>query len=240
MPYFYPFLLFLFRALLVIFWASLSGCAGDSQILTDSLKLTFKQGATDLSLTHVLKPEYRYLRVTIEGRVLLLVLGSVELDRRSGQKTEAWYSSNGDVIQLRGGRVVATAGTPVDWLAVRQDQLPSWNEVLNSSNYAPQRYWRERDVKFRYQFGLRESVDIHRIEEASAAQERRLSKIYSGPLAWFEERSQGLPVAVFGVQKSATLEPEVVFSKQCLSVDFCLIFQRWTLDDQRIARESFQ
>ena len=111
-----------------------------------------------------LNPSLRYLRVTVRGRVVLMVLGYVE-PHPEGQ-VETWYSSEGEVIRLQNGRIVATAGLETDWRAVRNFSLPAWKDLVGRPAVV---YRRERDEMPGYRFGIAESVSLYPVAVPSNA-----------------------------------------------------------------------
>jgi hypothetical protein len=151
---------------------------------------------------------------------------------------EVWYSAGRQVLRLQQGRVVSTAGLPVDWHEVRTSVRPAWSAVLN----APAHYYRIRDEKPAYSFGLLDQVTVRAVQRPNAAW---ADAVGAGvKVAWFTEDAvpwaaqsglpdakggprsgqSALPLAWFAVDLQAPGEP-VVFSRQCLSKAFCLNLQ---------------
>ena len=167
-----------------------------------------------------LNPSLRYLRVTVRGRVALVVLGYVE-PHPEGQ-IETWYSSEGEVIRLQNGRIVATAGLETDWRAVRNFSLPAWKDLVGRPAVV---YRRERDEMPGYRFGIAESVSLYPVPVPSNA---KLVGLPVHELRWYEEavlgQPDGLPSARFALHAG---EPRVVYGEQCLSQNLCLAWQTW-------------
>ena len=97
----------------------LSGCTGRQGAVYESLKagLIDQQSAIDRA---VINPNFRYLRAELAGRPALLVLGYV--DEGSNGSIESWYSANQELIQIRDGRLVGTAGLDFNWTSVRYSE----------------------------------------------------------------------------------------------------------------------
>lgn len=147
-----------------------------------------------------------------------------------GSGTEVYYSANGEVIKLRDGRLVGSAGLPVDWREVRQASPPDWLTLARgrSSASEPSNYARERDVMPGYRYGLREAMTVRGIP----ALPRSVAGIRGDSLSWFEESSRSLdaaaalPPARFAVLVSSA-DARVLYSEQCLSAGVCLSFETW-------------
>ena len=169
-----------------------------------------------------LNPSLRYLRVTVRGRVVLMVLGYVE-PHAEGQ-IETWYISEGEVIRLQNGRVVGTAGLETDWRAVRNFSLPAWKDLLGRQALV---YRRERDEMPGYRFGIAESVSLYPVRAPSNA---RLVGLPVAGLRWYEEavlgQPEGLPSARYALLAREG-ELRVVYGEQCLSQNLCLAWQTW-------------
>jgi hypothetical protein len=220
---------------LVALWTMcvLSACAtADSNIIYGTLRLAFGK-EPDLTKNHTLNPDYRYLRVTVSGRVSLLVLGYIEPDLDGVGPTQIWYNNLAEVIKLRNGRLVGTSGLPFDWLAVRYQNLPRWDHLAQDK---PVVFERIRDLKLLYQFGRREEVMLSVLSEPPA---RTIAGEPRPDLTWVQESykpqnpaneaTESLPPSYFALDfKSPELGAErVVYSWQCLSPSVCLGLQPW-------------
>ncbi len=169
-----------------------------------------------------LNPKLRYLRVTVRGRAILMVLGYIEPSPDGDLET--WYSSEGEVLQLQNGRVVATAGLEIDWRAVRNAALPPWREMLGRSSVT---FRRERDEMPGYRFGIAETVVLYAVRTPTNS---RLVGLSAQELSWFEEAVQGqpgsLPSARYALSNKG-METRIVYAEQCLAPAFCLAWQIW-------------
>ena len=169
-----------------------------------------------------LDPNLRYLRVTVRGRVALLVLGYVEPDPEG--QIDTWYSSEGELIRLQNGRLIGTAGLETDWRAVRNAAPPTWKDMLGRSAIT---YRRERDEMPGYRYGIAESVSLYPVPVPINA---KLVGLPAESLRWYEEavlgQSDGLPSARYALHAN-NAEPVVVYGEQCLSQNLCLAWQLW-------------
>jgi hypothetical protein len=169
-----------------------------------------------------LNPQLRYLRVNVDGRVLLMVMGYSE--HSAAGTLETWYSSEGEVLRLLNGRIFSTAGLEVDWQAVRNTALPSWGEMLGRPSA---QFVRERDEMPGYRFSITETVSL---DSVPAQTNSKLVGLSASDLIWFEETvrkgANGVPSARYGLRVVAGV-PSVVYGEQCLSNNFCFSWQTW-------------
>lgn len=197
------------------------------------------RGVDDIKLN----PKLRYLRVTVRGRVALMVLGYVEPSAEGGIDT--WYSAEGEVIRLQNGRIVGTAGLETDWRAVRNFSLPAWKDLTGGAerdySLSPRKdtaggaavvYRRERDEMPGYRFGIVQTVSLYPVPVPSNS---RLVGVSAAGLRWYEEavlgQPDGLPSARFGVDAGEPRvtygEPRVIYGEQCLAQNLCIAWQTW-------------
>jgi len=175
-----------------------------------------------------LNPLYRYLRVQLAGHPpALLVLGY--LDAHPQGEIEVWYTTRQQVIKIQNGRIIATAGLPLDWRSVRFPAAPpAWSAVPPQGGV----YARSRDEMPGHRYAISEQVDIKPwagvppIELPSS-----LPPETARGYQWFREdvlstSAEPLPPAWFawGLHQG---KPAVVYSEQCLSATFCLKLQQW-------------
>lgn len=175
----------------------------------------------------VFNPAYRYLRVTQGDSVAFLVLGYV--DAAPDGPVEVWYSARRELIRLKDGRLLGTAGLTFDWRQVRLEGAPSWDKLLRGPVQAEYRRW--RTVMPGYHFGIEDQVQLVRLPTYAPLALKGRSP---ASLDWFEERDltrtpgvASLPPARFGVQRDGGGLASVVYSEQCLSSDVCYTFERW-------------
>lgn len=169
-----------------------------------------------------LNPRYEYLRVVFQGNEALLVLGYV--DPNPVAEVRTWYSNAGEVVKIQAGRIIATKGFPIDWLSVRYQDLPEWNELRSSEGAI---FTRIRDQMPEYKFGLEDRIFISRV---AAPVNARLQGVDAASLVWFEETVQGspanLPSARYGL-KSINGKLSVVYGEQCFDPNQCIAWQTW-------------
>ncbi|MFM9969236.1 MAG: YjbF family lipoprotein [Burkholderiales bacterium] len=169
-----------------------------------------------------LNPNLRYLRVSVRGRVVLMVLGYV--DAHPDGPIDVWYSAEGEVIRLQNGRIVGTAGLETDWRAVRNVSPPVWKDVVGRSTTV---YRRERDEMPGYRFSIKERVSVYPVRVPTNA---RVVGIPVQNLRWYEEaildQKDGLPSARFALQVKDS-DVRVIYGEQCLSQILCIAWQTW-------------
>lgn len=212
----------------------LQGCASSAAPLADVFGALAKATLTTSgdNLPVALDPQLRYLRVDVDGRPpALLVLGY--RDPHPQGEVEVWYSSQGEVIKTRQGRIVGTAGLELDWRrVVMEPAAPDWAAVA-----APgQRYRRWRDEMPGYRQSILSEIAVAPwpglpdVALASSLPSDRARRY-----RWFREddtsgSQAALPAAWFAVG-SYDRQVSVVYSQQCLSTTFCLSLQRWPPQD---------
>lgn len=195
---------------------SLCACTAGTSAISESLRLLVPRDAE--ADRAVLRPGWRYLRVGIDGRVALLVLGYTE--PHAGGETEVWYSAKGEVLKTRRGRIVATAGLTTDWREVRLPALPRWSAV----GATPIRYQRERDEMPGYRAGIRETLALRAIAAPGRGAPRQID---AARLRWYEERDDNDGAAqrsLYAVHIAGDAET-VLYSEQCLTRNLCLTLQ---------------
>ena len=173
-----------------------------------------------------LNPSLRCLRVTVRGRVALMVLGYVEPHPEG--VIDTWYSREGELIRLQNGRVVATAGLETNWRMVKNFSLPAWKDMLaQQAGPKPLVYPRERDEMPGYRYGIAESVSLYPVRAPSNA---KLVGLPVQDLRWYEEtvlgQPDGLPSARFALHVKDG-DPRVIYGEQCLSQNLCFSWQTW-------------
>ena len=173
-----------------------------------------------------LDPNFRYLRVTIGGRVAFLALGYV--DSHPDGPIEVWYSALREVVRLQNGRVVGVTGLNTEWRNVSISDAPPWSAADGAQQ--PVRWMRVRDVMPGYRFGVRDDLAL-RVIPASGRSE--LQGVDPKSLTWFEERlrSDALPPAHYVVDLHGG-KNTVVYGEQCIAPDICFTWQRWSAEQQ--------
>jgi len=227
--------------------AALSGCSAASNAILQTLPYAYGRnpGVDNARLN----PNFRYLRLTIGGRVVLLALGNEDADSRG--PVEVWYSAEREVLRLQNGRLVGAVGLTTEWRDVSLPELPSWSVAAR----ADQAYlWtRTRDVMPGYRFGVKDALSLRVVPEPKRS---ALQGLDPQRLTWFEERVESGPVAglsaVFG--NSSTVDTPlpparyavdlqggretVVYGEQCLAPDLCFTWQRWPAQAQNSTEQK--
>jgi hypothetical protein len=201
------------------------GCATGTDAIVQTMQTIVSRGRGTEDAK--LNPDFRYLRVTIGGRVVLLALGY--LDPHPQGTIEVWYSAEREVVRLQNGRLVGAAGLTTEWRNVVLPDLPGWS-TLAKGGAAPLRWSRTRDVMPGYRYGLHDSLALTVIPTPPKS---ALQGLEPKELTWFEERladealpKTALPAARYAVQLAGG-EGVVVYGEQCLAPQTCFTWQRW-------------
>ena len=191
---------------------------------------------SDRGLANVrLNPDFRYLRITIDGRLAFVALG--EVDNHPQGPIEVWFSAEREVLRFQNGRLVGATGLTTEWRNVAVPKIPEWSALARSEQ--PFAWTRVRDVMPGYRFGVKERLTL---QPVSAPRRSALQLIDPQNLAWFEERLDGrafakelnLPPARYAVDLSDG-SGTVVYGEQCLAADLCFTWQRWRAEFQGLA-----
>lgn len=196
---------------------SLGGCAHTPVSLTLFELMGLNQQVDKLQLN----PQLRYLRVRVDGRTTLMVMGYSETTPQG--QLETWYSGEGEVLRLLNGRVASTVGLNTDWRAVRNTALPSWAALMAGQSVD---FVRERDVMPGHRFGVSETVSLYRV---AVPDRSNFVGVKSSDLQWFEEfvrDAKGSFAARYALRDVAGV-PTVVYGEQCLSDNLCFSWQPW-------------
>lgn len=222
--------------------AALSACSGGSNAILQTLPHAYGRNPNVDNAR--LNPNYRYLRVTIDGRVVLLALGDV--DSHPQGPIEVWYSAEREVLRFQNGRLVGAVGLTTEWRDVSMPELPSWTVVARGGDQIL-RWTRTRDVMPGYRFGVKDALWLRVVAEPKKS---ALKDWDPQRLTWFEEQVEADPVVsrsgVFGHLSAADppLPPAryavdlrdgretVVYGEQCLAPDLCFTWQRWPVQRQ--------
>ncbi|MCG6951071.1 MAG: YjbF family lipoprotein [Betaproteobacteria bacterium] len=198
-----------------------AGCSTGSDAVLDTA-LSMRRTSPD---TAKVNPNYRYLRVAVQGQVALLVLGYIEPHPQG--PIEVWYSAEREVLKLQNGRLVGALGLTTEWRGVVLPVLPDWGDLVASSE--PLHWTRTRDVMPGYRYGVEDRLTLKRIAPVDNS---RLIGIDPASLTWFEETDtpspgeEALPTVRYALDLRAIAEP-VVYGEACLTKDLCFAWQRW-------------
>jgi hypothetical protein len=209
-------------AISLLLACAVAGCSTGSDAVLDTA-LSLRSGSPADAAK--LDPKLRYLRVSVDGRIALLVLGYLEPHPQG--PIEVWYSARREVIKLQNGRLVGALGLTTEWRRVALPALPDWAGLLAATQ--PLHWERRRDVMPGYRYGIIDRLTLRRSAPPSGS---RLVGIDPASLSWFEETDapgageDALPPARYALDLRATGEP-VVYGETCLARDLCFAWQRW-------------
>ena len=163
-----------------------------------------------------LNPRYRYLRLTVNGRPVMMILGFVE--GPSAAPTEVWYSSASEVLRLRDAMVVGSAALPVNWLDVHYSAWPRWNDSAQS-------FTRSVDVQPGYRFGLNQHLELRPVASPGS---RELLGVDPRSVHWYALRDTATHhTDYYAVRQRPGARPDVIYGEQCLDARLCLTWQHW-------------
>jgi hypothetical protein len=210
--------------------AVLGGCSTGMNAMVDSVRQVLPRGQTADGAA--LDARFAYIRITRGGHVGLLWRGSTEPGPEG--TVEVYYSGSGEVVRLLDGRLAGALGLNTEWRKVSLT-APSWRTASAVAQGVS--FVRVRDVMPGYRSGVRDEVTVRPI---AAPSRTALRAVDPGTLAWFEERtttSAGdapVPVARYGVDLAGAQE-QVIYAEQCVAVDLCFTWQRWSAAMQQAA-----
>ena len=230
---------------ILVLTGALSGCSGGMNAMVDTMQYAIGRGRGVEGAA--LNPQFRYIRVTIDGRVALLALGNE--DPHPDGAVEVWFSAEREVVRIQNGRIVGATGLTTEWRNVSLPKMPAWSEIARAGQ--PFNWVRMRDVMPGYRYGVRDALALRLIPQPSKSALRSLDP---QSLTWFEERAEGespggylatifgragsdsgvLPAARYGVDFRAGKET-VVYAEQCLAPDVCFSWQHWPVVSERSA-----
>jgi hypothetical protein len=235
------------RAAVLSLVVTLSACSAGSNAILQTLPYAYGRNPSVDSAR--LNPNFRYLRVTIGGRVVLLAQGNV--DSHPQGPIEVWYSAEREVLRLQNGRLVGAVGLTTEWRDVFLPELPSWSVAARADQAF--RWTRTRDVMPGYRFGVKDALSLRVVPEPKRS---ALQGLDPQRLTWFEERIESEPVAglfaVFGNSFAADIplpparyavdvqggRETVVYGEQCLAPELCFTWQRWPVQAQSSAEQK--
>jgi hypothetical protein len=221
------------------FWLVVGCTSGTSAILQTVQNVAFRSDASVGASG--LNPNFRYLRVTVDGHVALLALG--DIDSQMGGQVEVWYSAQQEVLRFQNGRLFGAAGLTTEWRHAEFSDAPSWTSLRESQE--PKTWMRIRDVMPGYRYGIRDRLVV---QSSPPPGRSALVGISPHALAWFEERVErreavehshypilnpddALPSAWYAVDFSGPT-PIVVYGEQCLKPSYCFSWQRWPVNSR--------
>jgi hypothetical protein len=207
----------------------LCACTPGTNAIFQTAQSAFRSDAG--TVTAPLNPDFRYLRATVDGRVVLLVLGYVE--NHAGGPIQVWYSAEREVLRLQNGRIAGAVGSTTEWRNVKLEGPVAWSSIKNTPLISG--WTRIRDVMPGYHSGVRDVLSLRAISPPARS---ALQDLAPESLAWYEERIENhlidsknaevdqLPPARYAVAFVAGAET-VVYSEQCLARKLCFTLQLW-------------
>lgn len=198
---------------------AVSGCADSTNAILSTAGTLIGRGER---AEPKLNPDLRYLRMTTRGSVAYIALGYLE--EGDGEPVEVWYTSQREVVRLRGGRLVGVVGLSQEWRNVTFAKLPDWHELARIGTY---KWTRSRDIMPGYRYGVVDQLTLKRQDPPRTS---ALTGVSPERLAWFEETLEtasvrnALPPARYAVDLDRNL---VVYGEQCISPAVCFSWQRW-------------
>jgi hypothetical protein len=220
--------------LLVAIATALSGCTGSTNAVIESIRFAVQE--TPDPARSRLNPAFRYLRITVQGRTALVVLGYVENNPQG--PIEVWYSAEREVLRFQNGRLVGATGLMTEWRNVEMMGLPEWRALARLGGQY--RWTRVRDVMPGYRLGIVDKLTLRTTPPPSKSALLDLDPL---ALTWFEEHiepggdgvplraEQALPTARYAVDLRQPSEV-VVYGELCLAANLCFTWQRWPVAPQ--------
>lgn len=223
-------------AALLMMACTLCACSSGTNAITQTLQDVVHRtnGVADARLN----PDFRYLRMVVNGRVVFLALGNEDSDPRG--PIEVWFSAEREVLRFQNGRLVGAVGLTTEWRSVALPELPSWSAVAHAAQ--PLRWTRVRDVMPGYRSGVSDALVLR---VTSPPKKSELQGVDPQSLTWFEEQidpepSVGYLAALGGSAAAENVLPParyavdfhdaketVIYGEQCLQPKLCFTWQRW-------------
>jgi hypothetical protein len=199
-----------------------SGCATHIPVYVKALEVLRHSHAAELPEQP--DPTYRYLRIQVnDAPPAMLVLGYE--DAHPQGPIEVWYSARQEVIKTQNGRIIGTAGLPINWDRVQSPVPPPHWPAVSPAGHT---YQRLRDLSPGYRADIAEPITVRpHTGQPDIPLPARLAGATG--LQWFSETVPGskpLPAAWFAWGQHRG-QPSIVYSRQCLTPQYCLQLQRW-------------
>ena len=166
------------------------------------------------------------MQVRVDGRESVLALGRrvpVQTADDAGQAhDEYWYSPQSELLQLRDGRLWRVVGMTTEWRR-QLARPPAWTELAPDGQ--PVLWTREVDRMPSYRWAEKDRIRTRRMPGAPPG----VPAAEGAPLQWFED--EVLTRDATGrewsfVQHFGVLQGRVVYSRQCVARDLCLVLVR--------------
>ncbi len=200
------------------------GCSGGARTAAETIRFAafpdkrVSEASTDLS------PNFEYLRARVNGRLIFLALGYREGGRGDQDPLDVYFSADGEVLKLQGGRIVSFVGLGKEITKAFPDGVPNWSKK-------PLVYRTVLDHRPSYNLGQTWLVEVAPLARPPSGKD--LIGVAAASLLWFKERlppeamkSGFLQTPVYAVTRRNGRD-EVVYSEQCLEPKLCFSLQRW-------------
>lgn len=201
---------------------ALSACTGLNQAAINSLQAAY-QGPNRNFEAVPRNPAYQYMQVEVPGAASLTVLGY------QYPNLQVWYTAKGEVVRLKGNRLLDTTGLNVN---------------LANVQYAAGGQAQQTNMKFDVPelglFNVQATLQLQPTEPPKSNLARMASATKG--LYWYSEiivgskalpaALEGLPPAIYGFAQAlpeginASQLPNAVYGKQCLAPTYCLEWHR--------------
>lgn len=166
-----------------------------------------------------LLPNLSYLRVTVQGKPSLMVLGYVA--QHEFGTLETWYSSSGQVLELLDGKLHSTEGFATNWPRVDRSGFPGkWADALSGDSTT---FTRLHDQMPNYRYNIKNLVSLI---ETPVHRHSNLYGVEPSAFRWLEETAGSLPSARYALALERGTY-SVFYGEQCLTPDYCISWQRW-------------
>lgn len=229
----------------------LHGCSSQSDAAWKTMQLGFRNDAALIEKSP-LKNNLNYLRANINGLDVLLVKGYVDPD--AGGPIDVWYSSDGSVMRIQGGRYLGSVGFDQNWQEVSRKELTDFGMLLknefsptkNSLVSVPVTPIKSVKKYFSTQsYIVIPSYLVMRDERVSAVVSSSTPEsipssfkkyLENKDLIWISETPQpndlfkkkGPSFAWYGFVKNQGTFKQVI-GQQCLSKEFCITWMPWPI-----------
>lgn len=174
-----------------------------------------------------LQADYEYLQIEVNGRRILVALGSrhTSLTAQGNVTDEYWYSGSREMLHLRNGRLHTAWGLNTEWRDNRSSP-PSWAS-LSSTDHAIA-WVRTRDEMPHYRYGIQDRITSQRLKSAPPSAPAALSTTPSA-VTWFQDHistTTATGQSWVYPQHFALLDQQLVYSEQCIAPHLCLKLTR--------------
>lgn len=236
------------RAVLSIAIISLFGCSPITKALWETSSNTIikkNEKKTNLSDANLDK-NFQHMHVTVMNQSFFMT--KVDTKKTNKGIIETWITPANEIVRTIDGRISQTTGSAyAEWTHTEYINLISWRSIVLKLDAGQTiQYLRHRDVEPGGLYGIQELVTIRASHpDTSSPIEEHIKNVHwfeeiitpidsAGRMKYIQKNNENykklikpLPSAKFGVLLNPQGSETVIFSKQCLSQEICLTFQRW-------------